>query len=699
MRAALPSSLSLVPSPMMPRFRSFVLASLAASTAGLVALPAHAVGTRTFVLDSIERLSGGDLKGVAVGSDGVVRAGLTLGNAPLGSDVQASFAALALKDGSVLVGTSPQGKIVRVVGDAAQPYADTGGLAVTALAELKDGTVIAATIPDGKLFKVTQGKVTPFATLDDVAYVWSLAVDAQGTGVYAATGGKEGKVLHVRAGSSEVVYKSDEPHLVSVALAPNGDVYAGSSGKGILYKIKGPGRAEVLYDFPGEEVKAVAVAKDGTVFACANEYGEPPEPPRRSPVAVGRSPQGPTTSSRPKAGKGVLYKFDPQGRPEKLMGHTEHHYTALWVDERGLPHVGTGAEGRVYTVDDTHAVTLEVDTDERSVGALMLANGKGFVATSDPPVLHRVLGQGGGEAVWTSKVLDTTLRARFGKLSWRGTGRLEVSTRTGNTQTPDGTWSAWSAGQTQTFGVSSPMGRYVQVRARFVDPRATLTDVTLPFVTENVRPVVLDVSAGPKNAPAKEPRDGIVASGGEIPKRDATVKISWKVDNPDSDALRYRVSFRKEGASTLYDVTKPDETFTKTELEWDTQAIPEGKYRVRVEASDEISNGPRDAQKHAKESDAFTIDNTPPQIADLQLAGRRLRLRARDTVSNVVRVEVAYDGRTEFRPVSPQDGIFDTSDEAIDEDIGSLVPPGAHVVTVRVYDAAGNATSREVDAK
>ena len=55
-RAALPSSHSLVPSPMMPRLRSLVLASLAASTAGLVALPAHAVGTRTFVLDSIERL-------------------------------------------------------------------------------------------------------------------------------------------------------------------------------------------------------------------------------------------------------------------------------------------------------------------------------------------------------------------------------------------------------------------------------------------------------------------------------------------------------------------------------------------------------------------------------------------------------------------------------------------------------------------
>ena len=40
----------------------------------------HAVGTRTFDLDTIQKLSGGDLEGVAVSSDGVVRAGLTLGN-------------------------------------------------------------------------------------------------------------------------------------------------------------------------------------------------------------------------------------------------------------------------------------------------------------------------------------------------------------------------------------------------------------------------------------------------------------------------------------------------------------------------------------------------------------------------------------------------------------------------------------------
>lgn len=659
---------------------------------------ASAVGTRQFVLDSLDRLSGGDLKGVAIASDGTVRAGLTLGSAPLGADAQATFAALPLRDGSVLVGTSPQGKIMRVVGDASQPYADTGALAVTALAELRDGTVVAATIPDGKLVKVSQGKVTPFATLPETSYVWALAVDKSGTGLYAAAGGPEGKIFHVGAGGqAQVFFKSDEAHLVSVAVGKNDEVYAGSSGKGLLYKIKGPGRAEVLYDFPGEEVKAIAVGADGSVFAIANEYGEAPEPPRRSPISAGRQPAGPGSSSRPKPGKGVLYKFDTAGRPEKLMAHSEFHYSALTLDERGTPHVGTGAEGRVYTVDEAHAVSLEVDTDERQVNAVSLQNGRGFVATSDPPVLHRVTGQGGGEAVWTSKVLDAGLKARFGRLTWEGSGKLEVSTRSGNTQSPDGTWTAWSASQTAAFAVTSAAGRFVQVRARFVDPKAVLGEVTLPFVTENLRPVVLEVNAAPKGA--KEQKDGIQSSGNEVPKHDAAVKVSWKVDNLDADALRYRVAFRREGTSSFFEITRPDEIFTKAELDWDTTALPEGKYRVRVEASDEVANTPRDVQKHAKESGIVVVDNTPPVISELALAGRKLRLRVTDGISTIARVEVAVDGRNELRPVAPADGIFDSTVEVVDDDLTTVVPAGAHVVTVRAYDSAGNATSREIDAK
>src|SRR5690242_3603970 len=102
----------------------FGLALLALTTS------AHAVGTRTFDLDTLEKLSGGDLKGVAVSSDGLVRAGLTLGNSPL-PDATAVFSALTLGDGTVLVGTSPGGKVLKVAGDQVTTFAETGALAVT----------------------------------------------------------------------------------------------------------------------------------------------------------------------------------------------------------------------------------------------------------------------------------------------------------------------------------------------------------------------------------------------------------------------------------------------------------------------------------------------------------------------------------------------------------------------------------------
>ena len=210
--------------------------------------------------------------------------------------------------------------------------------------------------------------------------------------------------------------------------------------------------------------------------------------------------------------------------------------------------------------------------------------------------------------------------------------------------------------------------------------------------------MVTEVNAEPKSGPTKEPAKGIPASGGEPAKHDVVVKLSWKVDNADSDPLRYRVAFRREGQQQWRDALKADEVLTKTELEWDTSALPEGKYRVRVEASDEQANPPDQVQKHALESEPVLVDNTPPRIDNLQLTGRRLRGRVVDGVSPIARVELAGDGRLEGRPVGAADGIFDTRDEAIDADVTALVPPGSHIVVVRAYDAAGNFVARDVEA-
>jgi hypothetical protein len=695
------------------RLSAFALCALAL----VVAAPARAVGTRVFDLDTLDELSGGDLEGVAVGSDGVVRTGFKLGNVRI-DGATTVFGALARADGSVLLGTSPGGKIFRVAADQASLFADTHETGVTSLVEDGHGNVYAATFPDGKIFKVSQGKAVPFATLPDTTYVWALAFDRTKTNLYAAVGLPEGRVFRINlGGQAEVLFRSDEPHLVSLAVAPNGDVLAGSSGKGLLYRITGPGRATVLYDFSGSapsknaaagEVKAIAPAPDGTVWAIANQYTEPPAVPHRTASAL-RSAAGPAdVGKRPKPGKGELWRFDPQGRPEKMMAHSDFHYMSLALDEAGRPYVGTGAEGRVYTVDDAHAVTLVADTDERQITALSLAGvaknpahpGPGaFVVGSDGAVFHRILGRGGADAVWTSKVFDMGSRARFGALSFRATGPIELSTRTGNTASPDTTWSTWSAGLRAAGRITSPAARYVQVRARLMRADTELHDVLLPFVNDNLRPVVTEITARSKSA-RQGTKEGLAASGGEAPSHDSTVKVTWKVENPDQDSLRYRVWYRREGDATWRSMLRADEVLTRTSYDWETATLPEGKYHVRVQASDEVANPPGQALTHTLETSDVLVDNTPPVFRTLAIAGRRLRARVVDGVGPITRLDVSYDGRSDdWRPLAPADGVFDSADETFDADIATVVPAGAHIVAVRAFDASGNFVVQEVSVR
>jgi sugar lactone lactonase YvrE len=688
------------------RFRALLafLGTVAGAALATSARDAHAVGTRMFELSSLEQLSGGDLAGVSVGSDGVVRAGWTLGNVPLPNDAgTTTTCAVSLFDGSVLVGTGPAagGKVVRIANEQASIFADTKESAVSALAVDKKGTAYAATTSN-KIFRLSQGKAEVWATLPDVSSVLALAFDGAGA-LYAGTG-SEGRVLRLDPnGTSSVFFKTDDPFVVSLAVAEDGAVYAGTSGKGLLYRITAPGRATVLYDFPGEDVHAIAIGPNRTVWAIVNEgaSGTPAEAsestsPRRG--AGGRAPPGPSTAPRAKPGKGSLWRFDLLGRPERLMHHDEFHYLSLAVDERGAPYVGTGAEGRVYTVSDAHTVWLVADVDERQVGAIGVSGRARFIMGSDPAVFHRVVAIGGPDAVWTSKPLDAGLRARFGHLTYAATGQLEVSTRTGDTQTPDTTWSPWSNAIPSGGATANPPGRFVQVRARLRDAGATISNVTLAFVTENLRAVITEVAARAKGS-TREFKEGIVQSGSEPPKHESVLHVTWRVDNPDNDELRYRVQFRREGDSRWLNATRPDDVLTKPELDWDTAALPEGKYRLRVDASDDISNPPGDATHHELEAPSILVDNTPPVFKSLAMQGHRLRAEVVDGVGPIARIEAAIDGRLEWRPLGAADGIFDTADETVDTDTTPLIPagPGPHIVAVRAYDAAGNVVVREIE--
>jgi hypothetical protein len=222
-----------------------------------------------------------------------------------------------------------------------------------------------------------------------------------------------------------------------------------------------------------------------------------------------------------------------------------------------------------------------------------------------------------------------------------------------------------------------------------------LTDVDVSFVTDNLRAVITEVTA--KNAGERSSEDSLRASGGPVQRKpDPSLNITWKTDNPDKDELRYRLKYRMVGQSTWYDLTKPNERLSKENYNWDTSDLPEGRYRLKVVASDELSNPADKVTTDEMESGVVLVDNTPPVVEGLKLVGRRLQAIVVDGVGPVQRVEVSVAGSDEWRPLFPSDGIFDEQREVIDVDLSSVLPAGPALVSIRAYDAADNFVVRNL---
>ncbi len=700
-----------------------------------------AVGTRVFDLDTQEKLSGGEQKGTAITSSGDVEAGWSAARTTLTKGT-AVWSALPRADGSVLLGVGNEGRVLKVDTNGKETVvAETGALAVTALVEGPGGTVYAATLPDGEIFVIDPNAsvgVNPSApnapkpkawTKLPSDHVWALVYDKKRNELFAGTG-PDGKVYRVdAAGKAQVFYQSEDTQVVSLALSPSGTLYAGTSSKGLLLAINAAGRAEVVQDFDGHEVKAIAFGPSGptpakavggkaakptaeipggeVLYAIVNEYANAPEPSKKLGIPT-KQPGAAGDPARPTKGTGQLWKVyglstdGKGGRPEKLWEDKTTHFYSVAAEESPKPgghvaYVGTGNDGRVVGVDDAHGTSILANVDARSIGAIHVAPGgaaKGtWFAAGDPASFHRVTSIGGPDATWTSKVLDAGIKARWGKLSWRTLGgAVELQTRSGQTSTPDESWSPWSTGLAQPGKVTSPAGRFVQLRARWKSPGAVLRGISLAFVTDNLRAIVTEVAV-PAGAPL--PKD-VPSSGAEIPKKSNTIKLTWKVDNPDADSLRYRLWFRKEESTIWRPITKEDEPISATDFTWNTESLAEGWYRVRVEASDEMANPFGEALKHAADSPAFVVDNTPPVIRKIALVNGRLVAEVADGVGPIARLEVQIDGKGPWRPVTSTDGILDEAVEQIDAPLGLV---GSHLVALRAYDDAGNATTKEIEGK
>ena len=122
-------------------------------------------------------------------------------------------------------------------------------------------------------------------------------------------------------------------------------------------------------------------------------------------------------------------------------------------------------------------------------------------------------------------------------------------------------------------------------------------------------------------------------------------------------------------------------------LSWDSTAYPDGKYVLRVTASDAPSNPPDQALTSVRESDPFLIDNTPPEVTWCNVSGSSLEFHAKDALTTLGKAEYSVNGG-DWMVVEPTTRLTDSRSTTIAS--RSRPARGEMTLAVRVEDAYGN---------
>jgi sugar lactone lactonase YvrE len=702
----------------------------------------------------------GDVDNLAIDNDGR----LALGPATsLVYDSAAPFlwSLLPGADGVVYAGSGNEGKVFRIDRDGrATVFFDAPELEIHALAQAPDGQLYVAASPDGRIYRVdAKGKGTPFFAPED-KYIWSLAVDSAGN-VYAGTGEK-GVIYKIGPdGKGAAFYKTRSTNVVALAFDRAGNLLAGTESPGRVFRIDREGRGFVLLESSFREIHSLRVDEKGNIYATAvsgqkggaDEQADltPPEPAKSVPVpsvsteitsisiidmgaATGAEskPSTPRIGARPS--KGAVFRITPDGTWDTLWESPDDTPYDVAFDKEGGILIGTGNKGKLFqVVGDPPRVTLLGRAAAQQVTQFLpLPKGETLYATANPGKVFRLSAGRADRGSYESEVKDAETVATWGTISWRATvpagAQVELRTRSGNSQTPDDTWSPWSEPYRNADGqqIQSPKARYLQWRASLTakDASPVLTSVTAAYLQRNLRPKVTGITVYPAGVvfqkpfstgeaeiagfeegwPDTRPSPSALTTGatsalsplsgpplGRRIYQKGLQAFSWKADDENDDKMQYDVLYRREDETSWRTLRKgiSDQLFV-----WDTTSVPNGTYVIRIVASDAPSNPPGTALGGEADSTAFDVDNTPPTIRILgaRREGNRtlLSFEVQDDQSAVQRVDYSLDANR-WRPVYPKDGICDSKREQFE-----LLFEGApSTVVIRAMDAMSNvATAR-----
>ncbi len=736
------------------------LSLLAAVLTAATARPLPAQNTHLWTQSRLEEFEKGTPEGVAIGSDGHLRQGPGL-NEILTTPSTFVWSVAVDKNGTAYLGTGSPATVLRIgtqKGEKPFTLFETRDLSVQVVRLGPDGALYAATMPGGKVYKLNPGAATKQDEANATVvfdatklngakpgdakagadkgegkshYIWDMTFDEQGR-LYIATGGP-GAVFRVDpakpAAQPEEFFKSDEPHIRSLAWDAKGNLIAGSEGSGLIYRISPQGKGYVLFDAPRREITSVAVAGNGTIYAASvGDKSRNPLPPLPiqgvgaitfTVVQPGSLQTANASASVPEGSE--IYALQEGQAPRKLWSGKDEVVYALAVRPDGLLAL-SGNRGRIFKIEPDGSYADVAHLDARQGLSMAAAQNQAGILIGTGNTGKLIFLGVAEKHEYASDVLDAGALSRFGRVEVEpGSTGYDLWTRTGNVEQPVRGWSEWLP--LKEGAVASPAGRFLQWKAD-LKAGGNVGSVGVNYLPVNAAPVVDDLvvatgarlnpqmqQAGTQQMvniafPSSNQPTATFDAGAAAPLqalKDRTgITVRWAAHDDNDDDLIYSLYLRGDGEH-VWRLLKRD--ITDKAYSFDATLIPDGGYQVKVVASDAPSNSPGDALTGEKVSDRFEVDTTPPVVTALKaeeetaackqpncLKSIHLTFDAEDATSPIAHAEYSLDaGKWQF--IAPVGQLSDAKHEHYDLVLPASaldVKTGEHLLTVRAYDRYDN---------
>ena len=706
-----------------------------------------AVSPQFWRVRNAEDFLAGDIEGFAVTSRGELRPGPSLKKLGTFTDPFV-LSQVAAPNGDHFFGTGNEGKLYRLHGTELKAIYIAPEPEIYALA-FHDGALYVGTSPNGKVYRVdpSDGKSTVFYDPKQ-AYIW--AMEFLPNGDLAVATGVDGKLFRVTPkGEGKILFDSPETHLRALAVKKDGTILAGGSAKGRIYEIRPDGATHALYDSSLSEISAIYVDANGIGWAAAASNVLPSTAPVKAAPAKPAAQSGAAASSpsasagEPKkeeaagnvdvsisfddganatpggglGGNGEIYRINPDGFVEIVRKFEHEMAYGITGGPNGSILLSTGPQGRIYELKGSE-VSLVGSVPEKQVVSISNSGNETLITTTNSGAVYRMDAGPSAKAEFRSAAKDVERFSRFGNYRIEGEnvgdGHLAIAFRSGNTRTPDATWSPWGAASTASNGaIDAPSGRYVQWKMTMPKPAANVSvdAVMVAFVNRNVAPVIDNVIVqdpavvyitgsypqSPQVVEATNPDENGIFTSLDTPRdknepgkkvyRKGFRTVTWRAHDDNGDSLRYTLSFRRKGSEKWLRLR---DNVDETSMNFDTSQLPDGTYELRLSATDAQDN-PDAPLTEAKEGIEFTIDNTPPAIA-FTTEGDDVVIRVTDKLSSIGKVEYSADAQKWIR-ITPIDGISDSPSETYRLKRAALA---GKFVIVRAVDAFFNVATESI---